>query len=711
MEREGSRPGELEYNQKISEREKHNPRHRKFIEWCFDNGFKWAGVDFPAYFGLNGELRGIVTTREIRPYEAIMAVPNKLLITSIKAKEDKHLSKIISAHEELFDIKDENGEYNILIAFLLKERAKGTESFYFPFLNLVPEIESGLVWDKETINFIQEAALKEEALDAQRELKEEYQAMKEVLEKYPNMFPNLTLHDFAWASQFVTTRCFGWFLPCTLLAPMVDLINHYANEQCTTEIAHMGLEMEESKQKRENLDYRKLRGNYDMKLLIPESNFTPGNRKTNAIHFIESFGHKVNDFQHMREEDEHKEAIEVASKLFNDHPEIDIWNLPNWELDCNEDNDSSDKSEDVEEEEFFGEVSKLKELLLTTEPQPQQKAQKRLSQDQIATFAKANEEKRKEVMNFEIGKTQTPSDYEKQTKDAEEEMNSLDESDSFESYQKDFPWYTSSDKEIYFIVANNRNKYIPKNSELKVSYGSRTNRYLTVWYGFALTDNFYDSYTFRFVVDEKVAKGAGLTHGVLTHFITTEERQKGFVTVNGYIISTELITVPFKAKYNEFHMNLVVFLRGHMYTQWLKEHPNKKKSSKFTISVPFDLSYEVAVLKRFIDIFTVLQLNFSRGEIEDEKLLTSGNLSGPKRAIVVCEMGWKKIIAEQIRLGKLVLEIVRQVKADPSKKLRSIYMEKMVEVDKPGENPIIPRLKIRNYLKRFLLSPALIESK
>ena len=177
-----------EYHKKISEREKHNPKHKAFLDWCFENGFKWTGVDFPAYFGDKGELRGVVASRDIQPYEAIIAVPNKILMSTIKAKEDKHLSKMYKAHDDIFS-DDETGEYNVLIAFLIRERLKGQESFYYPFLNLVSDIETGLVWDSKTIDFIEDPVLKEELIESQEELEAEWDSIKEVLEKYPNMFP------------------------------------------------------------------------------------------------------------------------------------------------------------------------------------------------------------------------------------------------------------------------------------------------------------------------------------------------------------------------------------------------------------------------------------------------------------------------------------------------------------------------------------------
>lgn len=38
---------------------------------------------------------------------------------------------------------------------------------------------------------------------------------------------------------------------------------------------------------------------------------------------------------------------------------------------------------------------------------------------------------------------------------------------------------------------------VPAGGELFNSYGSRTNRFLLVWYGFAYRDNLYDSVTLR----------------------------------------------------------------------------------------------------------------------------------------------------------------------------------------------------------------------
>lgn len=253
-------------------------------------------------------------------------------------------------------------------------------------------------------------------------------------------------------------------------------------------------------------------------------------------------------------------------------------------------------------------------------------------------------------------------------------------------------------------MSNNRNKVIAAGSELRASYGSRTNRYLAVYYGFALRKNEYDSYVFRLLVDDKLAKSAGLTHGVLNKFVSAAEKADGFITVNGLVISLDLLTTPFRVKQSRFCNELLVYLRGGMYNQWLRDSGSKKKH-KLTLSVPFDLNYELAVVGRFVDVFTVLQLAYKRSDLEDLRLLEDAPLTAAQRAIVICELGWKHIIEQQVKFGKVILSILNTLKAHPTRNFRKVYMAKVSEVDTSPESLVDTRIKLRHYLKRLMLSP------
>jgi hypothetical protein len=244
---------------------------------------------------------------------------------------------------------------------------------------------------------------------------------------------------------------------------------------------------------------------------------------------------------------------------------------------------------------------------------------------------------------------------------------------------------------------------IKKGLELKVSYGSRTNKYLALWYGFSLTENHYDSYTFRLVIDDKVAKRAGLKFGLLNCFLSNDDRAKGYLNVNDYIVSTQLITTEFHSKLGRFNNDLLIFLRGHLHQGWIKENPELKNGSKFTLSIPFDLNFEIFIVQRYVEMHTELLLQFSRSDFEDEKILRHGNISGPRRAIVTCELGYKRILSRQIRLGNILLSILKSIKKS-NQEFRKIYLSRNSEVDLPGENHLEYRLMLSHYLKRLFLS-------
>ena len=227
---------------------------------------------------------------------------------------------------------------------------------------------------------------------------------------------------------------------------MVDLINHYANEQCTTEITHIGLEKEEDDEKKKKLDYRKLRGNYNVNLLMSGTKFIPGNRKTNAMHFIESFSRKIHDYTLWSEKQEEAEAMKICEGILLENRNVNIWNVPDWHSSCDEDNDSSEGDKDdqgEDEEEFFDEVAKLKDMIkdkpkLIFNP-------KKSTADEEQKLIRDSIEKRAEVMNFEVEDVQTRTLWEHEQLEAK---NKMDESDSYSDYQTKFPWYSNTDKDV-----------------------------------------------------------------------------------------------------------------------------------------------------------------------------------------------------------------------------------------------------------------------
>jgi hypothetical protein len=64
--------------------------------------------------------------------------------------------------------------------------------------------------------------------------------MYKVIKKYPGFFPGTKIElekTFKWAYEFVIGRSFGWALPCSMIVPLADNLNH-ANVNVSYSLLH-----------------------------------------------------------------------------------------------------------------------------------------------------------------------------------------------------------------------------------------------------------------------------------------------------------------------------------------------------------------------------------------------------------------------------------------------------------------------------------------
>jgi hypothetical protein len=140
-------------------------------------------------------------------------------------------------------------------------------------------------------------------------------------------------------------------------------------------------------------------------------------------------------------------ALASAKRILEECEEIDVWDIPDWTPEDLEDNDSSEEENSVDEQDdFFDQLHKLKERVQNAP---------RLIQSQNKYEAsytgelRDSQKKKVEVMTFELGETQKPSDYKEYLEAvSKEEMDELDRSEEFSEHQSEFPWYTSVDNEV-----------------------------------------------------------------------------------------------------------------------------------------------------------------------------------------------------------------------------------------------------------------------
>lgn len=105
-------------------------------------------------------------TAPIAHREAFCSVPYKMLMTVDAAQKHPAIGKVISENPELFH-EDEKGDWEqlTLVLYLLYENQLGKDSFWKPYLDLMPDVKFFSHWPEDLIMATQDLNLAKYATD------------------------------------------------------------------------------------------------------------------------------------------------------------------------------------------------------------------------------------------------------------------------------------------------------------------------------------------------------------------------------------------------------------------------------------------------------------------------------------------------------------------------------------------------------------------
>lgn len=74
---------------------------------------------------------------------------------------------------------------------------------------------------------------------------DDWEKMQKLVKIYPNYFEEskCTFEVFKRYSSLITTRCFGWGLPTSVLIPIADSFNHNPKSFCAIDIVNKRLHL------------------------------------------------------------------------------------------------------------------------------------------------------------------------------------------------------------------------------------------------------------------------------------------------------------------------------------------------------------------------------------------------------------------------------------------------------------------------------------
>ena len=215
-------------------------KYENYVQWLRDNGCIFPSIEYPSYFG-EFNIVGARANVPIPNKKAFLYVPNKLIITPHRARHSQ-IGEIIRTNLSIFH-HSEDGEDNCLYLFLIYERLKGEESFWHPYFETVAGLDFLMFWDD--LEILEDPELKLSTQVMHMKYESAWESFYEVLADHSDLFPadQATLKElFQWAFILVASRSFGRNIPCFMVIPLADNLNH-ANVDSKNHVLHKDLHL------------------------------------------------------------------------------------------------------------------------------------------------------------------------------------------------------------------------------------------------------------------------------------------------------------------------------------------------------------------------------------------------------------------------------------------------------------------------------------
>lgn len=752
--------GENEINVELTEKAKKDPKYHAYRTWLTQKGVLWKDIDFPVAFGPSGVI-GVAAAKDIPNSQAIICIPNKILITTTKVKNGE-LKEFVDAFPEIFE-DNEDADFSLLAIFLLREKIKGSESDYQPLINVIDNNAILLHWHEDIIQELEDPYIKKEAKEFELDMDRTWEQFKEAFQKFPHLFPldKFTKQDFLWCYEAVMTRCFGWSLPTTMLVPMADFMNHNP-DGTTSYIVNTRFERKEEEAP-ENYLIKKRKVALDVfndntiTLSSEEKEIfhvSPGQRITyikNNLEYLSPKSAKKVEENDYRKEDLKKFIREINLAILKKDANKQVWELAWFESSDEEDNDTEEEDDEDEEDDSgkraFEEVHKQEVDVL------------KKGQDSTTTTATTTTTNQKEEVKVDDIKVVKASKQENEDDDADdEEDDEEEEEDEEESLQR------KREKEEYTVgkgilnenfsptkyMRNNVSAYEKEEMEKIHHKNSGIKGHKSDAQEDAEDEDEDDSDWEWFEDDDNDNYFIVATHSRLSY-------KKGDQIFNCYGRRTNRFLLMWYGfclqdnRYNSLSFRLwmnkstlsntnppkkILFKDYISEKEWVEKEVGEEKSSpkdltkefrikigsfcadvlaylraqllltykgndlqRVMVTIPTSIPYEEFVIDYAISMFIEIKNQYKSSMYQDEELLKDRSLDFRKRFAVVYRYEQKKIADLQIQLLRIVLNITQRLKAGVF--FKDAYMEYVPDIDKNDDIFIENRRRLAGYLKLF----------
>ena len=191
----------------------------RFVMWLQGNGAKFPDLYFKCY---SKDVRGVHTRRSVPPYQQIMSIPLKCIITDETGRQTPMGQRLRSVSHQLTV-----PNHCQVIVYMMTTMKQGG-SFFEPYYATIPTSFENfpIFWSKKELAYLDGSDLVHQIEDRKRNIRSDYDTICRVLPE----FRVFSFEKFLWCRTAVGSRNFSIVVngeKRTAMVPMADMLNHY----------------------------------------------------------------------------------------------------------------------------------------------------------------------------------------------------------------------------------------------------------------------------------------------------------------------------------------------------------------------------------------------------------------------------------------------------------------------------------------------------
>lgn len=167
-------------------------RYQRYVSWLRANGAVFPNVfhtqlSYPCVYPPYS-LIGVAANSPISRCSLLCSVPFTVCLTPAKSN-NAELRPVFHRFPKVFEEGKRRWQEMRLSVFLMREKIKGRDSFYSPYIDILPDPETLADWSEAELSLLKNPVLTQHAHTLSRQMLKKWTILQPILAQFPDLFP------------------------------------------------------------------------------------------------------------------------------------------------------------------------------------------------------------------------------------------------------------------------------------------------------------------------------------------------------------------------------------------------------------------------------------------------------------------------------------------------------------------------------------------